>query len=213
MAMFREHIAIGAVLSMTVVTIVYFYALVTDPLLLAILFFVTTVGSFLPDVDSDSGLPFYLVYGTASLCATGLVFLYTLAHPPEKEYLTYAVPLIALFFFWFGVGGVIKHWTHHRGIYHSLPAMVIAALATLILARHMGLDDATAAVFAVAMGIGFASHLVLDELHSGVSSEGIPFIPKKSLGTALKLFSDSQLVNVATYGVLLMLVYVAIPKA
>jgi hypothetical protein len=77
----------------------------------------------------------------------------------------------------------------------------------------MGLDDATAAVFAVAMGIGFASHLILDELHSGVSSEGIPFIPKKSLGTALKLFSDSQLVNVATYGVLLSLVYLAIPKS
>lgn len=210
MAMFREHIAIGAILSMVVVVAIYFYALITDPWLLLILFVITTIGSFLPDVDSDSGMPFYLVFGTVSVAATGVVLMYTLAHRPESQYMLVGIPSVALLFFWFVIGGIIKRCTHHRGIFHSIPALGVAALLTLLVARHFGLDDTVAYVFAGAMAIGFASHLVLDELHSEVSSNGIPFIPKKSLGTALKLFSDSNRVNIATYLLLATLMYTAL---
>ena len=210
MAMFREHIAIGAILSMVVVVAVYFYALITDPWLLLILFAVTTIGSFLPDVDSDSGMPFYLVFGTMTLAATGVVLLYVLSssYATDWRYLA-GIPLAALVFFWAVVGGILKKCTRHRGIFHSLPAMVIAGVATFLIAERFGLSDLTSLVFGAAMAVGFASHLALDELHSFVDLEGIPFIPKKSLGTALKLFSDSNRVNMATYIVLVALVYTA----
>lgn len=210
MAMFREHIAIGAIISMVVVVGVYFYALVTDPWLLLILFIVTTIGSFLPDVDSDSGMPFYLVFGTMTLAATGVVLLYTLnsAYAADWRYLA-GIPLAALAFFWFVVGGALKKCTHHRGIFHSLPAMIIAGVATFLIAERFGLSDLVSLVYASAMAVGFASHLVLDEMHSFVDLEGIPFVPKKSLGTALKLFSDSNRVNMATYLLLAALVYTA----
>lgn len=209
--MFREHIAVGAIISMVVVVGVYFYALVTDPLLLAILFGVTIIGSFLPDVDSDSGMPFYLIFGTATLAATGVVLLYTLSshYAGDWRYLV-GIPAAAMLLFWFVVGGIIKKCTHHRGIFHSLPAMLIAGAGALLVARQIGLDETTALVFGAAMAIGFASHLVMDELHSFVDLEGIPFIPKKSLGTALKMFSDSKGVNIAAYVLLAALVYTAL---
>lgn len=210
MAMFREHVAVGAIISMVVVVAVYFYALVTDPLLLLFLFAITIVGSFLPDVDSDSGMPFYLVYGTATLGATGVVLLYTLSsdYAADWRYLT-GIPAAALFIFWFIVGGIVKRCTHHRGIFHSLPALAIASLGTLLVARYYGLNEIVTYAFAGGMGAGFLSHLILDELHAGITLDGIPFNTKSSFGSALKLFSDSSPVNTATYLILAVLVYTA----
>ncbi len=210
MAMFREHIAIGAIISMIVVVVVYFYALITSPLLLLFLFGVTIIGSFLPDVDSDSGMPFYLVFGGATLAATGVVLLYTLAHGPQDWRYFVGVPFAALLAFWFVVGGIVKRWTHPRGIYHSLPMLVISSVATVLLARHYGLNDSTALVFGVAMAAGFASHHVLDELHAGITLDGIPFNPNKAFGSAIKMFADSNRVNIATYVLLAALVYTAL---
>lgn len=208
--MFREHIAIGAIISMVVVVGVYFYALVTDPWLLVILFGVTIVGSFLPDVDSDSSMPFYLVFGTATLVAGGIVLLYTLSSPYAADWRTLiGIPAAALLFFWFVIGGIVKRYTKHRGIFHSLPALAIAGVGTFLLARHYGLDDTVAWVFGAAIAIGFASHLVLDEIHAGVTLDGIPFNPKNSLGSAIKMFSRSTRTDVAAYLVLAALMYSA----
>lgn len=208
MAMFREHVATGAVVSMLVCVGVYSYALVTDPILLVFLFAVTVIGSFLPDVDSDSGLPFYLVFGTMTLAATGVVVLYTLNTPyaDDWRYLV-GIPAAALFVFWFVIGALVKKCTKHRGIFHSFPALLIASTGTFLLARHYGLDDTTALIFAGAMGLGFLSHLVLDELHSEITLDGIPFNTKESAGTAMKWFSKRRGVNVAAYLILATLLY------
>jgi|GEM_PF-364067 len=211
MAMFREHVAVGAIISMAVVVGVYFYALLTDPLLLLFLFGVTVIGSFLPDVDSDSGMPFYLVYGTASLAATGVVLLYTLSSPYAEDwrYLV-GIPAGALFAFWVILGGVFKKCTHHRGIFHSLPALAIAGVGTLLIARHYELSEMASMIFGGAMAVGYLCHLVLDEIHAGITLDGIPFNPKSSFGSALKLFSDSSFVNAATYLLLAVLVFLAL---
>lgn len=214
--MFREHVAVGAILSMVVVVAVYFYALLTDPLLLMFLFAVTVVGSFLPDVDSDSGIPFYLVFGTMTLAATGVVLLYTLnsTYAADWRYLT-GIPAAALFVFWFIVGGVVKKCTHHRGIFHSIPALAISGVGSFLVARYYGLDEQVAWIFGGAMAVGYLCHLLLDELHAGITLDGIPFNPKSSFGSALKLFSNSSFVNTATYVLLAALVYTALqaPRA
>ena len=211
MAMFREHVAFGAIISMLVVVAVYFYALVTDPLLLMFLFGVTIIGSFLPDVDSDSGMPFYLIFGTATLAATGVVLLYTLnsEYASDWRYLT-GIPAMALIIFWFIVGGIVKRCTHHRGIFHSVPALAISGVGSFLIARHYGLDETSAWIFGGAMAAGYLCHLVLDELHAGVTLDGVLFNPKSSFGSALKLFSDSSKVNLATYLLLAALLYTAL---
>ena len=207
--MFRHHISLGAILSTIGVILVFFYSLIVDPLHLGALFAICAFGSILPDFDSDSGLPFYLTFGAATLAFAGLVLYYTLSSQPTNYYVLIGIPLAALIGFWFIVGGLVKHCTHHRGIWHSLPMLIIASLATFIVARYFSQPQQTAFLFALAMAAGFLSHLVLDEMWSEVDHDGNPFTHKRSLGTALKLFSESRRVNFFTYIVLFGLFYLA----
>lgn len=208
MASFREHVAIGALLSVAAVVGVYVYAILTDPLLLCILFAVTIVGSFLPDVDSDEGLPFYIVFGAVTVLITGAALYFAFLHYPNQLYVLVLTPIAAMLLSWFGLGTIVKHFTHHRGIYHSLPAMAIAALLTYIVAKYFQVNELISLILAGGMALGFASHLILDEVHSEVNLDGNPFVPKHSLGTALKLFSNSHTVNVCTYVLLAGLAYI-----
>lgn len=210
MALFREHVTVGAIVSMVAVVLAYFYALVTDPLLLMFLFAASIIGSFLPDVDSDSGIPFQMVFGLATLAVTGVALLYVLALKPDDLRYLIGIPAAVLLGFWFIVGGIVKKFTKHRGIYHSLPALLIASLGTYLLAERYGLDETVALVFAAAVGAGFASHLLLDELHAGITLDGIPFNPNRAFGSALKLFAKSSGVNIATYTLLGLLFYTAL---
>ncbi len=207
MALFKEHITFGAVIAVVGVVLLYFYALVTDPILLALLFAVTVIGSFLPDVDSDSGVPFYAVFGAFTLLCTGVSLYYLLSHPPQTIYFLIGVPFATCLFVWAVVGTIFKHFTHHRGIMHSIPAMIIAGLSTFIAARSLEQGDHMSLIFALAVSIGFASHLFLDEIHSENLMDGNPFVHKRSLGTALKFFSDSGWVNLFTYLIIASLLY------
>jgi membrane-bound metal-dependent hydrolase YbcI (DUF457 family) len=210
MAMFREHISVGAIVAAAVVAVVYFYALVTDPLMLAILFAVTTIASFSPDLDSDSGLPFHLIFGTFTVFCGGVALYGVLQDGAESWYALAGVPALVLLFVWFIVGGVFRRYTTHRGMMHSIPAAVILALTGLLMVRYLGHSEVEAAVFAVGVFAGFLSHLVLDEVYSIVDLEGIPFTPKRSLGTALKFLSSSTSLNVCTYTILAALTYLAL---
>lgn len=206
--MFREHIGYGALVAVCVVVGVYSYALLTDWVFLSLLFGVTIVGSFLPDVDSDSGMPFFLIFGTIAACATGVVLFYTLQETSDWRYIV-SISTAALFFFWFVVGGIIKKMTHHRGIYHSIPAALIASLGIYLIAERFNFPHETPLILGAGMLVGYLTHLVLDELHAGITLDGIPFNPKSSLGGALKMFSDENWVNIATYTLLTVLFYAA----
>ena len=208
MAMFREHIGFGAIVAAVLVVFLYAYAILTDWVLLSVLFLVAVLGSFLPDVDSDSGLPFHLVFGTASVAVGGAALL-TMLQESDDWRIIAGVSLGVLIFTWIVVGGVIKRFTKHRGIFHSIPAAAIAGLGTYLIAEGRALPFVPALALSAAMGIGYIAHLVLDELHSGITLDGIPFNPKSSLGSALKLFSSSAGVNIATYSLLGFLSYTA----
>jgi membrane-bound metal-dependent hydrolase YbcI (DUF457 family) len=207
MALFREHITLGAILAAVGVTLLYFYAIVTDPLLLIILFAATTIGSFLPDLDLDTGIPFYIIFGAFTLATTGWSLYYMLSHEPHTLYLLAAVPFATLLFVWFVLGHMFKRFTRHRGMMHSIPAMCISALSVFLAARYLEQGEPLSLIFALATALGFASHLILDEIHSENVLDGNPFVPKHSLGTALKLFSNSGWVNLFTYLLLISLLY------
>lgn len=212
MALFREHISVGALTGAIGVTLLYFYAIVTDPILLGLLFVVTTIASFLPDLDSDSGIPYYTVFGLFTLACTGAALYWSLSHEMGEWYYLVGIPAAALLITWFVLGSVFKHFTHHRGIMHSLPAMAIVGLCAFLAAKHLAQGEALSLWFAIAAAVGFLTHLVLDEVHSEVNFEGMPFVPKKSLGTALKLFSESKIINLFTYMLIAALAYLAFIK-
>ncbi len=205
--MFRQHITLGAILSTVCVILVLFYSLIVDPLHLGILFAIGAFGSILPDFDSDSGLPFYLTFGGATLAFAGVVLFDTLTGHPQNDYVLVGIPLAALIGFWFVVGGLVKHCTHHRGIWHSLPMLAIAALATYLAANYFDQPHVMSVLFAAAMAAGFLSHLILDEIWAETGGDGHFFQKKRSFGTALKFFSESHRVNFFTYALLAGLIY------
>ncbi len=213
MAMFRHHISLGAVLAMIGTVTVFFYGLITDPLHLGVLFALCAFGSILPDFDIDTGLPFYLIFGAMTLAFGGAVLYYTLGDHPTNYYVLVGIPLAALIGFWFIIGSIVKHCTHHRGIWHSMPMLVIVSLIAYLVSRHLGQDMETSALYGAALGVGFLSHLWLDELWSNVDHDGNPFTHKQSLGSAMKFFSDSRKVNFLTYVALTGLVYATLQSA
>ncbi len=209
MAMFREHVSLGAVLAAVGVVLLYFYAVVTDPILLGIIFAVTVVGSFLPDLDIDTGIPFHIVYGLFTLMSGAGTLYYMLTHGPYELYKMVGVPIVAMLFVWFIIGSVFRKFTHHRGILHSIPAMLIAGLVAFLGARYLAEGKFLAEVFAIAVALGYLSHLALDEIYAENAMGGNPFKQRHSLGTAMKLFSDSKPITIFTYALLATLLYIA----
>ena len=53
-------------------------------------------------------------------------------------------------------------------------------------------------------------HLILDEMNSAVNLSGRPFVPKKSLGTALQLWANSTFTTLAVYIALLFFIFLKV---
>lgn len=206
MASYRGHLAFGGITAAAGVAAISAFTDISDTGMLTTLFLLIIGGAFLPDIDSDSSLPFYLVYGGFCLAVTTVVVKAVLLETGDTR-TRILVPLAALAFLWFVLGGIIKSMTHHRGMIHSLPALVIAALATVLVAARFEFVPAHMILFGLAVGVGYLSHLVLDEIYAFVDFHGLPFIPNKAFGSALKLWSSSKAASIACYLLLFILAY------
>ncbi|OHB82807.1 MAG: hypothetical protein A2V98_14785 [Planctomycetes bacterium RBG_16_64_12] len=107
----------------------------------------------------------------------------------------------------FGLGELLRRYTVHRGMFHSLPAAVIFGEVAFLLS--CGSDVRIRLYEAGAVVIGYVSHLVLDELYSFQWHRGRLRL-KKSFGTALKMFSHKWWANVSTYVKLALLTYIVV---
>ena len=156
----------------------------------------------LPDLDSPSGKPIQLVLGIGGVAAALLApqRLQSSELTPEKLILLMAVLYLGIRF---GAAWLFKHLTVHRGMFHSIPAALIAAeIAFLVQFRpYLGQWAAAGGVF-----LGFMSHLVLDELYS-VDIHGVRVRLSKSAGSALKLGSKSFVATAFTWLLLGVLSY------
>jgi hypothetical protein len=108
-----------------------------------------------------------------------------------------------------GASALFKRLTVHRGMFHSIPGMFITGLIVFLLYH----DPNVLVRYFLAGGamIGFASHLVLDELCS-VNLVGVKVRLNKYAGSALKLSSSSMLATATTYALLIGLLYLAAPQ-
>jgi membrane-bound metal-dependent hydrolase YbcI (DUF457 family) len=165
----------------------------------------TALGGLLPDLDSDSGVPVRELFGLAA-AAVPLLLLRRLSASglTAEETLLAAAGIYAGIRY--GLSSIFKHLTVHRGMFHSLPAMVIAGLVVFLAYRHPVF--VLRAYLAVGVMAGFLSHLVLDELCS-VDFRGLTPKLNQFAGSAVKLYSDSWSANFITYGLMLALGYVA----
>jgi hypothetical protein len=149
----------------------------------------------LPDLDSDYGVPLRETMAfTAAIVPMLLVGRFQSLELTHDAMVLVAVSLYL--FVRFGITNIIRKYTVHRGMFHSIPAGLIFAGLAFILTG--------AAPFEIrcykAGGVlaGFMSHLVLDEIYAVEWKSG-QWRFKKSFGTALKFWGDDGWANFSTY--------------
>lgn len=157
------------------------------------------IGSFLPDLDLDEGIPFQMLFGLLGAGIAGALFfnLQQGGGYGLKSLVVFSV--LAFAAVRFGIGSIFKKFTHHRGFLHSIPAAAIFGLATVWLLDIFSLAGRVRIFVGVGIAVGYLGHLILDELHASVDFRGHLFLPRKSLGSALKLWSKSTPMTLLIY--------------
>ena len=184
MANFQTHLNVGIVVSAATTLGLHTAGLVQSELTLPY-FVLGVIGSLLPDIDSNTSKPVNALF---SVLGAGLAFVMTL--PLMNQFLPLELTLIWCGVFLcvrYGFFEIFSRLTVHRGIWHSWLAIAAVSLATTNIAAWLWRQPPESAWIAGFMiGIGYLTHLCLDELYS-VDLFNTRF--KRSFGTALKPFS------------------------
>jgi membrane-bound metal-dependent hydrolase YbcI (DUF457 family) len=168
----------------------------------------TTLSGLLPDLDSDSGVELKGFTGILGVLAAVTVWdALGKIHPtPIFEIHLWAM-VLAFMAVRHGLRRVLSRLAKHRGISHSLPTCAVWGLLTYLYypSPYHGLR----VVMAVAVMIGFFSHLLLDEICS-VDLRGARV--NKAFGTAIKLWAPSPWTTLGMYGLLSYLAWMTIQR-
>lgn len=161
------------------------------------------IAGMLPDLDSPSGRPVRELFGITAI-AVPLLLVYRLRRSGlEPEQLVLLAAALYLFIR-FGLSWVFKHLTVHRGMFHSIPAMLIAGEAVYL--AHDCPEPYGRVTLAGGIMLGFLSHLVLDEIYA-VDMNGATLRFNKAAGSALKFFSKNWGATAGTWLILGALTY------
>ncbi len=152
------------------------------------------VSGMLPDIDSGPGRPLREITTLMAAVVPTMLFsrLEHLGLSQEWIILIGAAIYVAIRF---GLAGFLRHYTVHRGMFHSFPAAAIFGELTFLLVYS---ESVVLRLF-IAGGVvaGFLSHLLLDEIYS-VQWDGRPRL-KSSFSTAMKFYGDKWWPNVSAY--------------
>jgi membrane-bound metal-dependent hydrolase YbcI (DUF457 family) len=199
MAAFREHVTFSTVLGFGYA--VGLKSLGAEPSHAVLAGGLCGLAGMLPDLDSDSGKPVRELFGLLAAVAA-LVCFHRLGDGDRELRMLLAAGVYLMVRF--GLAFLVKRLTEHRGMFHSLPAAVIAGLATFLVFDDGDLMHSLG--LAGGVFLGFLSHLVLDELYA-VDFRGMKVKVNQFGGTAIKLFSKSVPATVTCWALLLALSY------
>ncbi len=165
----------------------------------------TAVGGMLPDLDSDTGRPIREIFSLAA-AVIPIVLMPRLTEQGLSSEGVLACLVLGYLFVRYGLAWFLSQISVHRGMFHSIPAMLISGLIVYLgyhtENHHLRIELAGGVM------LGFLSHLILDEIYS-VDFNGVRLIVKKSSGSALKFFSDSVAATTVCYTILGALAYMA----
>ncbi|HEY4234077.1 MAG TPA: metal-dependent hydrolase [Lacipirellulaceae bacterium] len=193
MAGFRTHVSTSSLLGTAYAGLGYMHGMPPDSAAMAGA--MCGFAGMLPDLDSDSGVP--LREAMSFTAATVPMLLLNRLASLGLRYDQMAIIAVGIYFFFrFGLANMIRKYTVHRGMFHSLPALlIVGGIAYLI----CGGTDLTSRYFkAGGVMLGYLSHLVLDEIYA-FEWRGGRWQMKKSFGTAMKLWGDDGWSNFSTY--------------
>ncbi len=167
----------------------------------------TTLGGLLPDLDSESAVQLKgftgilgVLAGVAAWQATaGAAADAGLGVGPEPWPFELRIwgAVVAFVVVRHGLRRVVARLTVHRGMVHSLP--VCGIVGALVYLHYPSPHHPIRLLMAAAVMVGFASHLLLDEICS-VDLRGIRV--NKAFGTALKFWSGSIPATLLAYLIL-----------
>ncbi len=164
-----------------------------------------SVSGMLPDLDSDSGRPLREATALASAVVPVMMLDRFERLRMDHDSMILAAGLVYLGIR-FIVAEIFRRYTVHRGMWHSIPACVTVGMLAFLIAEC---EDLNSRLFkSSAVMLGFASHLILDELWSIDFRRG-RYAFKRSFGTALKLWGPSRWANITTYAKLLLVTFLA----
>jgi hypothetical protein len=201
MAAYREHLTTSCMLGVGVC--VSAVAMGFTPVQGVLAGTITGIGGILPDLDSESGRPIREVFGVTAALAP-LVLTRRLMEWGGNTDGAMLLAVLVYVLVRYGGSTLLGILAVHRGMYHSLPAMVIAGELAFLGYK----SDQIGMKFLMGTGImiGFLSHLVLDELYSVEWSGGKLRLNKFS-GSAVKILGKSWSANIFAYGLLFLLSY------
>lgn len=163
----------------------------------------TSVGGLLPDLDSDAGIAVRELFGAAAAIVPLMLLPRLMGGSLSHEEVICTTVALYLFIRYVA-GSLFRRFTVHRGMFHSIPALLIAGLCVYL--GYKAPEWQTRAYLAGAVMLGFFSHLLLDEIYS-VDLRGVTVRLSKSAGSALKFISPSPVATATTYLLLLILLY------
>jgi hypothetical protein len=183
MANFNTHLAVGATVSL-ILSESLLAMEILSPNLATIAFFVGTIGSLMPDIDSDYSKSLTIAFTIISILITMLLININSISYSLIELLIMSILVFTTIRF--GLIELFRAVSRHRGMFHSIPVAFIFGISTTIIANSMfNLNTLISWIYGSMVTIGYITHLILDELYS-VDLGNIRI--KKSFGTALKLF-------------------------
>jgi len=231
MADFKTHLSFGAATGFGLSIFSYLVDWVSNLYMSVIIFFATLIGSFLPDMDSNSGLPVKIIFGFYAYLSATLT-LYFIEDANFPIYLLVLLPAISFVFIKVFLEKLFSKYTRHRGIFHSIPAILISFFFTLLIADQTHLPLMEKFMIALSISSGYFCHLLLDEIFSvNILSNLIKpeknnntkfslkhifenhFGTKKSFGTALDFGFNSKEKHPAiiAYSILIVLIIITFP--
>ncbi len=167
-----------------------------------------SVSGMLPDVDSNAGRPLRESMAFAA-AVVPMMMIDRFRHfgmSPESIVLAGAGIYLVIRFV---IGGFLRKYTVHRGMFHSLPAAIIAGEFAFLVAS--GECVRIRAYKAGGVLLGYLSHLLLDELYSIEWHRGRLRL-KQSFGSAVKLFGTKWWPNISTLAKLIVLTYLVLKE-
>ena len=200
MAGYREHISVSGLLGMfygTAVVILFGASPIQGGIAAAF----TWVAGMIPDLDSESGKPIRELFGiTAAIAPLVLMqHLHSLGGNTERAML-FSILLYVLVRF--GGAALVGKLSVHRGMFHSIPALMMSSQITFLFYKSN--SNLVKLIMALGVGIGFLSHLVLDEMYS-IQWDGTKIKLAKSAGSAMKFVGKRFWPNAFCYGMVMFL--------
>ena len=208
LAGYREHISVSGILGIGYAfAAIFLFQYSAVQAVVAAIF--TWIAGMLPDLDSETGRPVQELSGVTAALVPMLVFQHSMSIGMSGDRAMLA-SLVLYGAVRYGAPMLLGKLTVHRGMFHSIPALLIAAELTFLL--YYSPEPRVRLLMAIGVGIGFLSHLMLDELYS-VQWNGVRIRLKKSAGSALKFFGNKSLPNGVAMGLLMFLSWATLNSA